>query len=583
MSVLRSLAAHYDRLRAIGMAPKYGYSSESISFAVVLAPNGAVIDVTDLRDTTGKQARPSRYEVPEAVTRSVNIASNFLWDKTAYSLGATRDRDTGALGLCRRGEHEAFKLLHRKLISDTDDPGLRSLMAFLKHWRAERYRALRFADDMIDTNVAFRLDGQLELIHERPAAHQVWLRHTTVQEGTGRMCLVTGKSGHPKRVHPKIKGVNGAQTAGASIVTFNQSAFCSFDRKQGDNAPVSERAAFAYTTALNLLLNRDSGRRTRIGDATAVFWAHSKNGEQAASAAENLFAILADPPTSDADESAEIGDKLAAVAEGRPLAHIHPDLDERTRFFILGLSPNASRLSVRFWHEDSIGALAQRIAEHWRDLRLEPTPWRIAPPVWRLLIETAPQRKGKSIPPTLGGALMRAVLTGSRYPRSLFAAVVTRLRADNDINGHRVAICKAHLARDYRMGFEQEEVPMSLDRDADHPAYLLGRLFAVYESVQRAALGQVNATIKDRYYGAASATPASVFPLLERGSAAHLASLRKGNKGGLAHWFDREIDEILAKIDAAFPGSFRLEDQGRFAIGYHHQRNSRRSAAGERN
>ena len=582
MSVLNALAVHYDRLRANGRAPEYGYSREPVSFAIVLAPNGDVVDVTDLRDTTGKQPRPTRYAVPEAVTRSVNVASNFLWDKTAYSLGATRDRDTGAPGMSRRGEHEAFARLHRELLSDTVDQGLQALMAFLDRWNAERYPALPLAEDMIDSNVVFRLEGQREFIHERPVARQVWKEHKTGPAGTGRMCLVTGESGHPKRVHPKIKGVNGAQTSGASIVAFNQDAFCSFDRKQGDNAPVSERAAFAYTTALNLLLSRDSGRSIRIGDATAVFWAHAENGEQSASAAEDLFAILADPPTSDADEAAQIGDKLAAVAEGRPLADIHPDLDERTRFFVLGLSPNASRLSVRFWHEDSIGALAQRIAEHWRDLRLDPPPWKVSPAIWRLLLETAPQRKGENIPPTLGGAMIRAVLTGSRYPRSLFAAVITRMRADNDINGHRVAICKAHLARDYRLGFEQEEVPMSLDRDADHPAYLLGRLFAVYENVQRAALGQVNATIKDRYFGAASATPASVFPLLERGSAAHLASIRKGDKGGLAHWFDREIDEILAKMEAAFPRSLRLEDQGRFAIGYHHQRYSGRSAAGER-
>ena len=581
--MLQALAAHYGRLRTQGKAPEFGYSREAISFAIVLTQTGELVDVTDLRDMTGKQPRPSRYTVPQAVKRSANVLPNFLWDKTAYALGATRDRDTNEVVDCRRGEADAFRRLHRELLTSTDDDGLQALLAFLDGWHAERYRNLPCSTDMLDTNVIFRLDGEREFIHERAAARDAWQQHLHQQNGAQHPCLVTGESAQAARLHPKIKGVRDAQTSGASIVTFNQNAFCSFGKSQGENAPVSERAAFAYTTALNLLLARDSGQRIQVGDSTTVFWAHAERGEKAAAAAEDLFSILAEPPPSDTGETAEIADKLIAVAEGRPFSEVHPDLDERTRFFVLGLSPNASRLSVRFWQEDSIGALAQRIAEHWRDLCLDPSPWKVAPPVWRLLIETAAQRKSQNVPPALGGALMQAILTGRRYPRALLAAVVMRMRADKIVNGHRVAICKACLARDHRLGFVQKEVPMSLDRDSDHPAYLLGRLFAVYEGVQRAALGQVNATIKDRYFGAASATPASVFPLLERGSAAHLASLRKGDKGGLAHWFDREIDQILSNMGATFPRSLRLEDQGRFAIGYHHQRNSGRSTAGDRN
>ena len=227
---------------------------------------------------------------------------------------------------------------------------------------------------------------------------------------------------------------------------------------------------------------------------------------------------------------------------------------------------------MRYWHEDCIGAFARRIGEHWRDLRLDPPAWTSAPPVWSLLLETAAQRRAANIPPTLAAPLMRAVLTGTRYPRSLFSAVIGRLRADKDINARRVAICRACIARDHRLGFEAEDVSMSLNRDDQNVAYRLGRLFAVYEGVQRAALRNINATIKDRYFGAASATPASVFPLLERNSAHHLASLRKGDSAGLAHWFDTEIDSIMAGLATEFPRSLSLEQQGRFAIGYHHQR-----------
>ena len=367
------------------------------------------------------------------------------------------------------------------------------------------------------------------------------------------------------------------------MVSFDKDAFKSFGKERGANAPVSERAAFAYAASLNALLEHNSKRRIQIGDATTVFWAEAARDDTRAGAAEDLLSMLVAPPT-DAEEIAKVADKLAAIAKGRPLTEVDPAVDKDTQFCVLGLAPNAARVSIRFWHRNTIGELARRIAEHWRDLRLEPAPRGTPPAAWRLLKETAAQGKAQNIPPTLGGALMRAIFGGGRYPRSLLAAVIGRMRADKDVNGLRAAICKACLARDHRLGFEEEDVPVGLSREEANPAYRLGRLFAVYESVQRAALGNnVNATIKDRYFGAASATPASVFPLLERNSVSHLASLRKGDKGGLARWFDGEIDEILAGMDTEFPRSLRLEDQGRFAIGYHHQRKTRRKVDTEDN
>ena len=199
-----------------------------------------------------------------------------------------------------------------------------------------------------------------------------------------------------------------------------------------------------------------------------------------------------DPPPSDAGESMVVADVLTKISEGRPLADARPGLHEDTRFFVLGLAPNAARISVRFWHEDSIGTIARRVAEHWQDLRIEPWPWRAAPALWSLLLETAPQNKADNIPPLLGGAMMRSVLTGARYPESLLAAVIARMRADGDVNGRRAAICKACLARAHRMNHEEEDIPVSLDPDNTNPAYRLGRLFALYENLQRAALGGQN-------------------------------------------------------------------------------------------
>ena len=579
MTILHSLVGLYERLAtdeaaADEAAPAFGFSRENISYAILLSQDGDVVDVLNICDTSGKKPRPRRLVVPRAVKRTGQPVPNFLWDKTAFAFGAgTKEPSRVAR------EHAAFKDFHRQLLATCEDLGARAFLRFLDRWQTEYFESLPYAEEMPDANVVFRLDGAaLEFLHGRHALKDVWLNHLAEQDGAKGMCLVTGQRASIARLHPSVKGVAGAQSSGASMVSFDKGAFKSFGKERGANAPVSERAAFAYTAALNTLLERDSRRRIQIGDATTVFWAEAAGDNTRAAAAEELFPLLvAPPPPTDAEETARVADRLTAIAKGRP----DPAVDGNTPFCILGIAPNAARLSIRFWHRNTIGELARRIAEHWSDLRLEPVPWRTPPAVWRLLKETAAQGKSQNIPPTLGGALMPAVLGGGRYPRSLLAAVIGRMRADKNVTGMRAAICKACLARDHRLGFEKEDVPVALSREETNPGYRLGRLFAVYESLQRAALGRVNATIKDRYFGAASATPASVFPLLERNSANHLASLRKGEKGGLAYWFDGEIDEILAGMDTAFPRSLRLEDQGRFAIGYHHQRETRRKADSE--
>lgn len=576
MTILNSLVGLYGRLAADGTAPAAGFSRENISYAVVLSPAGEVVDVHDVRDTSSGKPKPSRRVVPRAVKRVGQPLPNFLWDKTTFALGVGDAREPARV----EREHAAFKDFHRRLLATCEDPGARAFLRFLDRWRAEDFENLQYAEDMRDANVVFRFDDAgLEFLHERPFVRDICLN--SLEQGAKGLCLVTGERTAIARLHPSVKGVAGAQPAGASMVSFDKDAFKSFGKERGANAPVSERAAFAYTAALNTLLERDSGRRIRIGDATTVFWAEAAGDEAHAAAAEDLFSLMLDPPPTDEEESVKVADKLVAVAKGRPLAEVNPGVDEDTRFCVLGLAPNAARVSIRFWHRNSIGEFARRIGEHWRDLHLEPVPWRTPPAAWRLLRETAVQGKAQNIPPTLGGALMRAILDGGPYPRSLLAAVVGRMRADKHVTGRRAAICKMCLARDHRLGLGEEEVPVSLNREEANPAYRLGRLFAVYESVQKEALGRnVNATIKDRYFGAASATPASVFPLLERNSTHHLATLRKGEKGGLAHWFDGQIDEILAGMGTEFPRSLRLEDQGRFAIGYHHQRETKRKGDG---
>ncbi len=223
-----------------------------------------------------------------------------------------------------------------------------------------------------------------------------------------------------------------------------------------NNAPVSEQAAFAYTTVLNHMLRRGEHNRQRlqIGDASVVFWAQARDDAQA-SAAENLMADFFDPPADDRQETQKLYNVLEAVRQGRPLHELDPALEDGTSMFVLGLAPNASRLSIRFWQRGTLEVFAKRIAEHYFDLQLEPLAWNTPPSVWRLLLATAPSRNGKAksedVPPQLAGEITRAILTGRRYPRSLLGAVLMRFRSDGDLSGIRVALCKAVLAREQRL------------------------------------------------------------------------------------------------------------------------------------
>jgi len=599
MTMLAALKGYYDRLAAdddSDIAP-YGYSEERVSFALVLSKDGQLVRVLDLRDASTRKPTPRSVQVPRAVKRTVAIAPNFLWDKTSYVLGVAERPKNRAEEAHRNRlaeEHCAFKERQARVLAGTEDEGLCALLAFLERWSPEQIETLDHKDELLQNpNLVFRLDGELGFLHQRPVARELWTGLLAETGGREGLCLISGERTSLARLHPSIKGVRGGQSSGASIVSFNLDAFASYGKDQGENAPVSERAAAAYTTALNHLLRPDSRNRVQIADASTVFWAESP-----APAEEALMAALFAPPVEedanttndeirvDPGETAKVRGILNQIAKGRPLPDVAPDLREGIRFFVLGLAPNAARIAVRFWHEDTLGNLARRFGEHYRDLAIEPAPWRATmPAVWRLLYETAVQRKADNIPPNLGGEVTRAILTGNRYPRTLLANVVMRMRSDRDeadprtnrvrwraINGLRAAICKACLNRDARLSERKEDVPVSLDKSDPNPGYRLGRLFAVLEGVQRDALGNLNATIRDRYYGAASATPVSVFPILIKNYKNHLKNVRTKKGEGLATWYEKRVGEIVDGLPGVFPRSLALEDQGRFAIGYYHER-----------
>jgi len=468
-------------------------------------------------------------------------------------------------------EHKSFVDAHHAWLAGTDDEGLLALLRFLDAWKPERFAELGWPEEMKDQNVVFALESERIAnvrIHDRPAARALWTRLSSEGEKVETVCLVDGNKAPVARLHPAIKGVWGAQSSGASIVSFNLEAFTSYEHEQGDNAPISDRVAFAYTTALNHLLDRDSKHRIQIGDASTVFWADASSAE-AAEAAESMFAILFG--IDESAEAAKIGDILGKIRSGRPVAEFQPAFAPGVRFHILGLSPSAARLSVRFYVEDEFGTLATRYAEHHERLRIDPPPRHESPSMWRMLIETAALGKSENIQPNLAGEWMRAILTGTPYPLTLLSSVIMRLRADHDVSALRVAILKSVVIRNFSV-----EAPVSLNPDFKDPGYLLGRLFAVYEQIQVAALGtSVNATIKDRFYGAASAQPRKVFHILDAGSANHLSKVGKQNPGRRIN-LEKAVASIMDLMEPGtdpYPASLPDKSQALFALGYYHQRN----------
>lgn len=598
MSILASLARAYERLPN---APPFGYSAEKIGFAISLNADGSVANVTDLREGEGKKRTPPLVYVPQAVKRTAGVAPNFLWDKTAYVLGVTAGE-----GKRTADEHTAFVARHLNALVGTEDPGLQALAAFLKTWRPDLFIAPLWPEEAKDQNVVFYFEpDRLEhrYLHDRPAVQVLWRKVSAEGAGNQARCLVSGELGPIARLHPSIKGVWGAQSAGASIVSFNLDAFTSYGHEQGDNAPVSEAAAFAYTTALNRFLERDSGHRLQMGDASVVFWADARAADQRAEAeaAEEQFSSWFGD-TAKVDEGAEtakVGDSLDAIKRGEVRQQIDPKLQEGVRFHVLALAPNAARLSVRFYLEDDFGRIAENYRRYVQDIAFEPWPQgRLRPNIRALELRTAPARIESSgrikfdtdrISPLLSGELLRAILTNGRFPSALLGQILVRVRADHHLDSVRVALIKAILVRNLRLDGalpgNKESYLVSPDPDDPNPARRLGRLFALIEKAQLAALGsRLNATVKDKFLGAAAATPLQVFvPLIEAAETHHIKRLHNGHSD--ADWIKdaeharrvgaglaQKIGRLTAAIENNFPAQHSLEEQGYFLIGYYQER-----------
>lgn len=537
-----------------------GFESKEIPFILEIAANGSLIQIRDTRRIEGKKKIAKAEQVPQGVKKTSGVAANLLWDTFEYVLGVdTRGKPDRVLE-----QHGAF----RKRLSDLadsigNDAGVRAVNLFLDSIDLGVLAARPEWPELIETNplLTFQLQGEADLVCQRPAVTAAWSAEAAAADADG-VCLVSGEAAPIERLHSAIKGVWGAQTSGANIVSFNLDAFNSYGKAQGANAPVGKLTATRYTTALNDLLGRRSRQRIQVGDASTVFWSERPNPME-----DDFAALFGEPRKDDPGYNAnQVKALYDSVRSGKYLR----DHSEKDRFYILGLAPNAARIAVRFWHVDTVGAVSKKIAQHFADLDIVHAPHE--PDVlslFRLLSACAAQGKAENIPPNLGGDVMRAILEGLPYPQTLLQAAVRRCRAEQSVSYARAAVIKASINRSIRIRPDSEkEFPVSLDQTRSSTAYRLGRLFAALEKIQEEANPGINATIRERYYGAASSAPITVFTTLMRLKNHHIAKLENR---GRATTFERLIGEIMSGIED-FPTQFPIAEQGRFAIGYYHQR-----------
>jgi CRISPR-associated protein Csd1 len=571
--ILQALKEYYDRKAAdpeSDIAP-FGFEKKEIPFLVVIESDGKLVNLEDTREKSGTWLTGHPFLLPRSKTRtgSRSYETTFLlWDHLGYLFG-----DSGKSGKPENAakQHQTWLASLRDLPEELQmDAGVRAVLLFYEQdgvTKAKEHPTWTECTSLQSCNMTFRLAGDAVPVPCRPAVQDYVrssaLQLTSVDEGmtddkvVSARCLMTGEWTEIARTH----GRTPINKDTKSLVAFQRnSGYDSYGREQCYNAPVSKSAEFAYTTALNVLL-RTRNQRILVGDATTVFWA-SRN-----SPLENMVAAFFDePPKDDPDRGAEAVKALFKSVESGAFA----TEDRDARFYVLGLAPNVARIAVRYWVVDTVEAMAQKIVRHFQDLAIAHGPRdRDSLSLFRLLSSIAAQGKPENVPPNLAGDTMRAILEGRPYPRTMLQAAIRRNRAEQSVSYARAALIKACINRETRFYQPtiQEELKMALDPENNNIGYRLGRLFATLEKIQQEAHPGINATIGDRYYGAASSTPVAVFATLMRLKNHHLSKLESA---GRRVNFERRLGEIISGF-SDFPAHLALADQGRFAIGYYHQ------------
>ena len=569
--ILQALAKHYENLAAEGKVSKEGWCEAKVSYAIELMPDGKVKGFISLKteEERGKKKVwvSTTRMVPQMVTRSSGVSSNFLCDNSKYMLGFDKDGSSKRVLEC----FQAAKEKHLELLEQAEGEMAASIKAFFETWNPEKEEEKLKESEIWEAltdggNLIFYMNGCEA--QEDEEIKELWNEKQNSCDGeeggnTG-ICLVTGKKAEISRIHRTIKGVPGAQSSGAALVSFNAPAFESYGKEQSYNAPVGKYAEFAYTTALNYLLSQRN-YTFQLGDTMVVYWA--ENGQKAY---QDVFSFALVPTVDNRETIREIFD---CIKKDQPIKVEDIEMDSEQRFYILGLAPNAARLSVRFFYQDSFGKILEHISEHYERMKIVQPSWetREYMSIRDMLMETVNQNsRDKSPIPNMAAMVMQAVLSGGRYPASLYTDTLIRIRADQGerkLSWGRTAILKAYLIRN--TNWKEGVNYMGLNKENSEQPYLLGRLFAVLEFIQKDTNPGIKATIRDRYFNSAYATPASVFPILIKLMNSHIKKLERDNLGAKIS-YENQLTEIMGKLDE-FPRRLTLEEQGKFDLGYYHQ------------
>lgn len=566
--ILQALVAYYNKLAARGEISKPGWAKAKISWAIELGDDGSVLGILPLKveSPDGKKQIPREILLPAPVKKTSGERSNFLWENAEYLLGVQTKEDGGKTAK----RFVTAKELHDSLLADVHTPVAEAIKAYFAACDPAAIASM-LPDGCMDelrkgANLTFLYQNRFP--GEFPELCAAWDAHYGGEKiGETFVDVVTGEVVVPEATHPSIKNVQDAQPSGAALVSFNAEAFESFGRKQNLNAPMGKETAFAYTSALNSL-TVDKDHRQHIGDMTVVYFAED---------AEPVYQDVMDLCFAGSDDrvtDAELHSILQNIAAGKQTDFAGKTLSPDDRFYLLGISPNASRLSVRCFRQSSFGDVISRIKQHYDDIAIvtdNRSKW-VDIPLWALLRETVnPNANDKTPAPQMAGDTLRAVLTGGRYPETLYRRTLLRIRAEHDITRGKAAIVKGYLLRNTKhrkdYAYIKEASTMALNETSNYTPYVLGRLFSTLEAVQSAANPGINTTIKDKYFNSACATPAAVFPILLKLANSHLKKLG----GGLAVNYSKQIGALVARLETAFPKTLSLEEQGAFILGYYHQ------------
>lgn len=570
--ILQALVQYYESLAEKGKVSKAGWCQAKVSHAIELNEDGTVKAIISLKQEVerGKKKMwvPQNLVVPEMVTRSSGIAANFLCDNAKYMLGIDPDEGNSRVREC----FLAAKERHQSILETLDGSMAKAICRYFEHWEPEKAREHSAVKEHWEElneggNLIFSMRGQDAQDDEE--IQQIWEEQRNQgAEGQKGICLVTGQKTEIARIHRGIKGVPGAQSSGAALVSFNAPAFESYGKEQSYNAPVGTYAEFAYTTALNYLLDQREFRFP-LGDSMVVFWAES--GEEAY---QTTFLSWLNPQTDNQEEMKKVfGNLQRGLRVDLEDIQLNPDQN----FYILCLAPNAARLSVRFFYQNSFGMIMKNLAAHYKRMEIVKPSWEDQEylGIRRMLDDTVNQKSREKSPiPNMAAMVLQAVLSDARYPESLYADTLIRIRAEQgNVKYGRAAIIKAFLTKN--RNWKEGDNSMGLNEKCEEPAYVLGRLFAVLESVQKDANPGINATIRDRYFNSACASPASVFPILIKLKNSHMRKIEREN-GGAKVYYEKLLTELMGKLEmtesgGGFPKQLSLENQGKFMLGYYHQ------------